>query len=63
MRRVILSVLLVAVVFATGCSGSNKTELNDRPMTEEEKAKMKAEDSQTEHEESQGKIKGGRKAK
>jgi hypothetical protein len=63
MRRLILSVMVVAVVCATGCSGGNKTELNDRQMSEEEKTKMKAEDSQIEDEESQGKIKGGKKAK
>ena len=63
MRRLIMIPVVAAVVFATGCSGGNKTELNDRQMSEEEKTKMKAEDSQTEEEESQGKIKGGKKAK
>ena len=63
MRRLILIPAVAVVVFATGCSGGNKTELNDRQMTEEEKAKMKAEDSQVEDEESQGKVKGGKKAK
>ena len=63
MRRLIVFPVVLAVALATGCSGGNKTELNDSQMSEEEKAKMKAEDSQIEDEESQGKVKGGKKAK
>ena len=63
MRRLIVFPVVLAVALATGCSSGNKTELNDRQMSEEEKAKMKAEDSQIEDEESQGKVKGGKKAK
>ncbi len=63
MRKFMLYVVLLVLVVATGCGGGKKTEINDRPWTDEEKAKIKAEDARVEDEESQSKIKDGKKKK
>lgn len=63
MRKFTLCVVLFVYVIATGCSGSKKTEIIDRQWTDEEKAKIKAEDTLVDQEESQGKTKPGKKKK
>ena len=62
MRKALLCGFFLAIAAICGCGG-DKIALDTRPLTDEEKAKIKVEDAQVEDEESQGKVKGGKKSK
>ena len=61
MRRALTTLLFAAGFAALGCGG--KTEVSNREWTDEEKAKIKAQDALVDDEESQGKIKNGKAVK
>lgn len=54
MRNYVCGALAALALGLAGCG--SKTVINTAPMTDEEKAKVKAEDQQTAEEESQGSI-------
>jgi hypothetical protein len=53
MSRIMTLVLLAGLAWAVGC-GRSSTELNTDPLTDEQKAKIRAEDQQTEQAERSG---------
>jgi hypothetical protein len=54
MKKFLALVLLVLVFKAVGCGGSNEAIIPTTPLTDEQKAAVKAEDQAVEDEESQG---------
>lgn len=54
MRKLVVTVLLVLVIKSVGCGGSNEAIMPTTPLTDEQKAAVKAEDAAIEDEESQG---------
>jgi PBP1b-binding outer membrane lipoprotein LpoB len=51
-----VNVLLVLVLFASGCGGSSSAILPTSELTEEQKAEIKRQDSLIDEEESQGMV-------
>ncbi|MBL8872759.1 MAG: hypothetical protein JNK90_23470 [Planctomycetaceae bacterium] len=54
MKKLLLAVLVILVLKGIGCGGSNEAIMPTTPLTDEQKAAVKAEDAAIEDEESQG---------
>jgi hypothetical protein len=54
MKKFLALVLLALVLKSVGCGGSNEAIIPTTPLTDEQKAAVKAEDQAVEDEESQG---------
>ena len=54
MKKLLLTVLVILVLKGIGCGGSNEAIMPTTPLTDEQKAAVKAEDAAIEDEESQG---------